>query len=331
MNRYIIPILTVVFVMHFISPAQATLLGEAAGYNVFAFGEVNVTSDAEGRIAAGGNFTATNYSVGLYAEDNNDEYDVGGEASQNQFSLVSGGNVNFKRGTIHNGGIYAKGDIALDNHTINGDVVSQGSLALGPGGGTINGSISENSSLGNPIDFTAAETYLKGVSEGISQQDIDGLTHVANWGGVTFTGVDDLNYFFLEGTDLAAAKRMDFFLGQDDIAIINVSGTSLEIDNFGMTGWEGKQENILFNFFEAEDLDIHNIGFKGSILAPLADITFNSAHIDGTMIAQTMFGSGQYNDHLFDHDVQPVPEPATMLLFGAGLVGLAGLRRKKTA
>ncbi len=70
--------------------------------------------------------------------------------------------------------------------------------------------------------------------------------------------------------------------------------------------WNGTVENALaFAFFEGTG-------------------TWNDAPMD-----HTGYDSGMGGGYIVEYDVLPVPEPATVLLFGTGLVGLFSLRSRK--
>ncbi len=301
------------------APVQAGILGEASNYNAFIFGDMNVwTTDSQGRIAAGGNIAMSNYSVGSHAD-------------PAAFSIIGGGNVNYFSGTVANGGIFSDNNVELQSYTVNGDVIANGSVTVLPPYGTVTGSTVGSAGFTNPINFSNSFNYLSSLSQGLASMQTNGTTTVTPWYAISLSGSDSVNYFNIDGSDFSNAVSLTFNMGIDDIAIVNISGTSDTFQNFGLVNADTRQGNILYNFYEADTVSISNIGVKGSVLAPYADVDFNWAHIDGSLIASSLTGTGELHQFQFDHNVPVAPEPvsSTLFILGGATLGLRRFWNKK--
>ena len=106
------------------------------------------------------------------------------------------------------------------------------------------------------------------------------------------------------------------------------------MQNFGTNLFNTSKQNILYNFYEATQLSSSSFSFQGSVLAPKADYNFTNGNLEGTLIAKSVSGNGEYHNYQFQgnlpsFETEIVPEPtniAGILLTGTGFTLL---RRRK--
>ncbi len=304
-RRISVPIV-VILALGFSQKANATGLGVASDYNVFTTGNINQQyTDIEGKLAAGGN---VNF-VGS----------IGSNLATNSGNVVVAGN-----------------NLTLSNGQVsNGNAVYGGSANVASNEGFPNGKLSQ----GNPIDFNAGGDELRSLSKNLASLTPNGKTTVESWGGIDLTGSNSqLNVFNLDGSALSKTNNFTISSNSGSTVVVNVSGTTVSLQNFGFNISGTNTQNILYNFYEATNLTASGIGIEGSILAPLANFTFNNGHVDGNVVVASLTGNGESHNYLFQGNLpstqntgQPkkVPEPANLV--GLGLIAaILGLSRRQS-
>jgi hypothetical protein len=182
------------------------------------------------------------------------------------------------------------------------------------------------STFGDMMDgMTVRAIFFDGSTETVLWADTGAGSGAAN--GVNFdlteSGDTFSNNWTLTGSNLV---RLTIDAGTGDTvfdtrALGDIEGTTGSARGLDFTltsaGYNG---DITATYFNAVALT----GF-----APVGDLFRNLDIIFGNPVSETLTFMADTDNLQFAGDIQPVPEPCTMLLLGSGLVGLVGYGRRR--
>lgn len=271
----------------------------AEGFNAVIFGNLNATAgDTEGRLAVGGNLTASSYAVGPNAP-----------ADANANSLVVGGDLNAIGGwQVFNGNTKYGGSLINAPSFVSPYTLQQAS---------------------NVYDFAGRKSEFVSISNALAGLADNG-TQLYQWTTYTLTGTNSgLNVFNVNAADWAAASNRIIDAPTGSTVLINVLGTSGSLAN-GMALQGGiDRTRVMFNYSQATSLTFSNIAVEGSVLAPNAALTLSSGNINGISVFDSALtqNGGEFHNWTFNGSA-PVPEPMTMIGI-ATMAGLVARRRFK--
>lgn len=253
-------------------------------------------TDAEGRVAAGGDVTLSSYSVGSKLPTDGGRVDLvaGGD--------LTGMNVGVNHGSVTYGGTFG-GGVYAPNGTIRHAAPQQ--------------------------DFETYFSTMAARSAQWAELEPDGTVSGPLYGALSLTGTSaTLNVFTLTAAQLHQAQRILLRVPFGSTTLVNVTGTTYSSAQYPTSSielWNGTsyqqlgndapspelealRRAMVWNFPDATKVQIGpGIAWQGSVLAPYAAVRFDNGQLNGTIVAGALQGTGE--THLHPPTGACLPEP----------------------
>ncbi|MCX5690635.1 MAG: choice-of-anchor A family protein, partial [Planctomycetota bacterium] len=235
--------------------ASAMAAGTFTDFNLAVRGNLDSTSEVEGRTAIGGNLSgsASNYGIRLTPP----------SAYLSVDSVIVGGNIGVQNMNVNAGNVRHGG-------------TRSGNINMNGGGSVIADSAAGSAVSAFASQMVSASSFLRGLSATNTVTIPSSQPGPVNFSAIA--GGNGIAVFNVSGAALFSNNRvqqMDIALNDASSVIINVSGTSINWTDGNFVGGFTSafaRSHVLWNFYEATSINLGGRAFNGALLAPAASV-----------------------------------------------------------